>query len=129
MNRESIELRIDELNVQRKVLIRKARDLKKRIDRVDGRIEEMWHWLESHEEKGEFGYRSLEDGVRVMQVPKFKTQEEIQRALEGKEAAIGGVEKKVTLQAREQRAREDAQRAINVLDGNSPYEEEEDETE
>jgi len=124
MNRESIELRIDELNVQRKVLIKKAKDLKKRIDRVDGQIEEMWHWYNSHEEKGEFGYRTLEEGVRVMKVPKFKTQEEMQKALEGKEAAIGGLEKKITLQAREARARDDAQRAINVLDGNSPVEDE-----
>ena len=124
MNRESIELRIDELNVQRKVLIRKALDIKKRIHEVDGRIAERWDELEAYEEKGEFGYRSLENGVRVMKVPEYKTQAEIQQALEGKEAAIGGVEKKVTLQAREARASEDAQRAINVLDGNSPFEEE-----
>jgi hypothetical protein len=122
MNRESIELRIDELNVQRKVLVKKALDLKKRIHEVDGRIAERWDELNSWKERGEYGYRTLEEGVRVMKVPKFKTQEEMQQALEGKEAAIGGVEKKATLQAREARAREDAQRAINVLDGNSPIE-------
>lgn len=125
MNRESIELRIDELNVQKKTLVKKALDLKKRIEHIDGAIDEMWKWHESWEEKGEYGYRTLEDGVRVMKVPKFKTQEEMQQALEGKEAAIGGVDKKFTMRARESRARADGQQAVDVLDGKSPFYEEE----
>jgi len=121
MNKESIELRIDELNVQRKVLIRKALDLKKRIERVDGAIEEMWNWHKAWKEVGEYGHRALEGDVRVMKVPRFRTQAEMQNALEGKEAAIGGVDKKFTLQARESRARFDAQLAVDVLDGKSPF--------
>ena len=121
MNRESIELRIDELNIRKRVLIKKALDLKKQIERVDGRIEEMWEWLDSWKEKGEYGHRTLENGVRVMKVPTFKTQEEMQKALSGKPQAIGGASEKETLRAREGRARGDGQQAVNVLSGMSPY--------
>jgi len=124
VNRESIELRIDELNVQKKVLIRKALDLKKRIERTEGAIAEMWEWHKSWKDVGEYGYRSLEGGTRVLKVPQFKTQQEMQAALEGKETAIGGIDKKFVVRARENRARHDAQQAVDVLDGKSPYEEE-----
>lgn len=121
MNRESIELRIDELNIRKKVLIKKALDLKRQIHKVDGRIEEMWEWLDSWKEKGEYGVRTLEGGVKVLKVPTFKTQAELQRALSGEPQAIGGASEKETLQARESRARFDAQQAVDVLSGQSPY--------
>jgi len=123
VNRESIELRIDELNIRKKVLIKKALDLKKQIERVDGRIEEMWEWLDSWKEKGEYGHRKLEGGVRVMKVPTFKTQEEMQRALSGKAEALGEIDEMTILDARESRARFDAQRAVDILSGQSPYDE------
>ena len=124
MNLESIELRIDELNIRKKVLIKKALDLRKQIREVDGRIAEMWEWHDSWQEKGEYGHRKLEGGVKVMQVPTFKTQEEMQRALSGKPQAIGGADEKETTRAREARARFDAQQAVDVLSGQSPYDDE-----
>ena len=126
MNRESIELRIDELNIKKKVLVEKAIGLRKQINETDGAIKEMWGWLNSWKEKGEFGYRTLEDGVKVMQLPKFQTQDEIQRALSGKPQAIGGASEKETVRAREGRARFDAQQAVDILSGQSPYDEEAD---
>ena len=126
MNRESIELRIDELNVRKKVLLMKYKDLKNEITKVEGRIEEMWDQLEAWQDKGGYGHRSVEGDVRVMKVPKFKTMDEMQSALEGKPAAKGGFDEKTTLRAREARARFDAQQAVDVLDGNSPYNEDED---
>lgn len=121
MNRESIELRIDELNIRKKVLIKKALGLRKQIREVDGRIAEMWEWLDSWREKGEYGHRKLEGGVRVMQVPTFKTQEEIQRALSGKAEALGEIDEMTVLDARESRAKFDAQQAVNILSGQSPF--------
>lgn len=123
MNRESIELRIDELNIRKKVLIRKALDLRKQVREVDGRIAEMWEWLDAWKEKGEYGHRKLEGGVRVMQVPTFKTQEEMERALSGKAEALGELDEMTILDARESRAKFDAQQAVNILSGQSPYDE------
>lgn len=125
MNRESIEIRIDELNIRKKTLEKKLRDLKKDIARVDGRIEEMWDWLEGWKEKGGYGHRTLEEGVRVLKVPEFKTQAEMERALSGKPQAIGGLDEKVAIQSRESRSRHDAQQAVDVLSGQSPYDEDE----
>jgi len=126
VNRESIELRIDELNIRKAVLTRKLRALEKQIEHVEGRIEEMWEWLDSWKEKGEYGVRALEGGVKVMKLPEFKTQAEIQRALSGEPQAVGGASEKETLQAREARGRHDAQEAVNVLSGQSPYDEDDD---
>lgn len=126
MNRESIELRIDELNIRKKVLIKKAFGLRKQIREVDGRIAEMWEWLDAWKEKGEYGHRKLEGGVRVMQVPTFKTQEEMQRALSGKAEALGEIDEMTILDARESRAKFDAQQAVNILSGQSPFDDDAD---
>lgn len=126
MNRESIELRIDELNIRKKVLIKKALDLRKQIREVDGRIAEMWEWHDSWREKGEYGHRKLEGGVRVMQVPTFKTQEEMQRALSGKAEALGEIDERTILDARESRAKFDAQQAVDILSGQSPFDDDAD---
>jgi len=121
MNRESIELRIDELVLRKNVLIQKKQDLEKQIERVNGRIEEMWDWHASWTDKGDYGHRTLEDGVRVMKVPKFKTQDEMQRALEGKGMGIGETSEEEVLDAREARARKDGQIHVDLLNNNSPY--------
>jgi len=126
VNLESIELRIDELNIRKKVLIKKALDLRKQIREVDGRIAEMWEWLDSWKEKGDYGHRKLEGGVRVMQVPKFKTQEEMQRALSGKAEALGELDEMVIRDIREHRASSDAQQAVNILSGQSPFDDDAD---
>lgn len=125
MNRESIELRLDELNIRKKVLEKKLRDLQRDIAKTDGRIEEMWEQLDAWKDKGGYGHRTLENGVRVLNVPKFKTQAEMERALSGKPQAIGGLEEKDAIRAREARSRSDAQQAIDVLSGQSPYDEDE----
>ena len=126
MNLESIELRIDELNIRKKVLIKKALDLRKQIREVDGRIAEMWEWHDGWKEKGDYGHRKLEGGVRVMQVPKFKTQEEMQRALSGKAEALGELDEMVIRDIREHRASPDAQQAVNILSGQSPFDDDAD---
>ena len=84
----------------------------------------VWDWHKSWVDKGDYGYRSLEDGVRVMKVPKFKTQAEMERALSGKPAAVGNADEKETIRAREARSRFDAQQAINILSDQSPFGEE-----
>lgn len=126
MNRESLELRVDELNIRKKVLIKKALALKKQIAHVDGRIEEIWEWLDSWREKGEYGHRKLEGGVRVMKVPTFKTQEEMQRALSGKAEALGELDEMTIRDARESRAKFDAQQAVDILSGQSPFDDDAD---
>lgn len=126
MNKESIATRIDELNVRRRVTERKIRDLKEKLLRIEGRIEEMWDWHDAHRDTGEYGYQGLEGGVRVMKVPKFKTQEEMVRALSGEPAAIDKAGEAATIQAREARARLDGQKLVDNLSGNSPFDEDED---
>jgi len=121
MNRESIELRIDELVLRKNVLLQKKQDLEKRILKVEGRIEERWDELEAWKDKGEYGHRTIEDGVRVMKVPKFKTHDEMQRALEGKGMGIGETSEGEVLEAREARARKDGQIHVDLLNNNSPY--------
>ena len=126
VNRESIEARIDELNLRKKVTKQKIRDLEKQLERVEGRIEEMWNWHDIHRDTGEYGHHSLEGGVRVLKVPKFKAQEEMERALSGEPAAIDRADEKETIRAREARARLDGQQLIDNLDGNSPLDKRED---
>jgi hypothetical protein len=122
MNRETIEIRIDELEIRKKALIKKRKDLEREIARVEGRIEERWDELNSWRDKGEYGHRTLEGGTRVMKLPEFKTQAEMGRALSGEPFAIGDADEGEVTRARESRARFDAQQAVDILDGKSPYE-------
>ena len=75
MNKESIEVRIDELTLRKRVTERKIRDLERQLERIEGRIEERWDEYNTHKDTGEYGHQGLEGGVRVLKVPKFLTHE------------------------------------------------------
>ena len=126
MNKESIEARIDELTIRKRVTKRKLGDLERQLERIEGRLEERWDEFNTHKDTGEYGHQTLEGGVRVLKVPKFKTQEEMERALSGEPAAIDKAGEAATIQAREARARLDGQKLVDNLSGNSPFDEDED---
>jgi hypothetical protein len=128
MNLESLEYRVDELEYQKLQIAKQIRQLEFEKDKIRGKLEEVWDMIDGYKEKNEYGYSTLEGGVKVLKLPQIGSDKGIADALGGKVAAEGGYDLETTRKYRKQRHREDAQMAANVMDGMNPDTSEEDES-
>ena len=97
------------------------------ILRTEGRVLEMEDWLESYDEDPRYGTMIRnEEGIRVPKLPTFGNRQVLKERLENPEAEPNtGLGPDDIRRAREYRAKTDAQESIWVMDGRSPYIDEE----
>jgi hypothetical protein len=120
MNLESLEYRVDELEYQKLIITKKIAQLEFEKDKIRGKLEEVWDMIDGYKEKNEYGYATLEGGVRVLKLPVIGSEKGIEEALSGKVVAGGGEDLETTRKHRKKKHRDDAQMAANVMDGMNP---------
>ena len=120
MNMESLEYRVDDLEYQRLQVTKEIKLLEQKKERIRGKLEEVWAMIDGYKEKNEYGYSTLEGDVRVLKLPTIGSDLGIHEALKGELRAGEGESLKEVKAFRLQKHKDDAQMAVNVMDGMSP---------
>ena len=126
MNMESLEYRVDDLEYQRLQITKEIKLLEQKKERIRGKLEEVWAMIDGYKEKNEYGYSTLEGDVRVLKLPTIGSDLGIEEALQGELRAGEGESLKEVKAFRLQKHKDDAQMAVNVMDGMSPETDEDD---
>ena len=125
MDSDTIEFRIQELEHE----IKRARDekdkLDKRITEIRGAIAEMWRWHDTVKDAHGYGRTTFDGKVRVLKLPELGSPELIKDAIENRGTAIDGEDEELAAKVRMDRAQHESKRLLKLMDGVSPFVEDE----
>ncbi len=123
---DTIEGRIEELEHERLRLSKKMEALETRRVEISGALTEMWKWLDTVKGSEGYGQTTWDGKVKVLKLPEFGSPTAIKEHIEKRGLAIDGEDEELVKKIRGQKARERSKRAIHIMDGQSPFIEEED---
>ena len=121
MNSDVIEWRIEELEHERIRLAKDIGKLETRRVEIRGAITEMWKWLDTVKGAEGYGNTTFDGKAKVLKLPVFGTAEAIRDAIENRGLAVDGEDQELVKEIRTAKARERSKRAIKIMDGKSPF--------
>ena len=121
MNSDVIEWRIEELEHERLRLSKEIEKIETRRVEIRGGIAEMWKWLDTVKGAEGYGNTTFDGKAKVLKLPVFGTPAAIKEAIETRDTAIDGEDEELVKEIRTVKARERSQRAIDIMDGKSPF--------
>ena len=123
---DTLERRIEELEHERLRLAKEMENLETRRVEIRGAITEMWKWLDTVKDAEGYGQTTWDGKAKVLKLPEFGSPAAVREAIENRGLAIDGEDEELVKKIRGQKARERSKRAIHIMDGQSPFIEEED---
>ena len=126
MNPDIIEFRIDELEHERRRLNSEIDKLEERRKEIRGAIKEMWKWHESVKDAGGYGQITFDGKSKVLKLPTLGSPAAIKDAIDNRGTAIDGEDEELAGKVRMDKAQHESKKLINLMDGKSPFIEEED---
>ena len=126
MNPDIIEFRIEELEHERLRLADEIDKLDERRKEIRGAIKEMWKWHDSVKDAGGYGQTTFDGKSKIMKLTTLGSPEAIKDAIENRGTAIDGEDEELAGKIRMDKAQHESKKLINLMDGKSPFIEEED---
>ena len=126
MDADIIEFRIEELEHERKRLNEEIEKLEERRKEIRGGIAELWKWLDTVKDAQGYGQTTFDGKSKVMKLPTLGSPEAIKDAIKNRGTAIDGEDEKLAGEVRMDKAQHESAKLIRLMDGKSPFVEEED---
>ena len=126
MNPDIIEFRIEELEHERLRLADEIDKMEERRREIRGAIKEMWKWHDTVKDAGGYGQMTFDGKSKVLKLPTLGSPEAIKDAIENRGTAIDGEDEELAGKVRMDKAQHESKKLINLMDGKSPFVEEED---
>ena len=126
MNPDIIEFRIEELEHERLRLADEIDKMEERRREIRGAITEMWKWHDTVKDAEGYGQTTFDGKSKVLKLPTLGSPEAIKDAIENRGTAIGGEDEELAGKVRMDKAQHESKKLINLMDGKSPFVEEED---
>ena len=123
MNPDIIEFRIDELEHEILRVQDEIDKLEKRKIEIKGAIREMWKWHDTEKDATGYGQITFDGKSKVLKLPVLGSPEAISDAIRNRGTAIDGEDEDLVRKIRTEKMRDRSQRAIKIMDGKSPEEE------
>ena len=120
MDSDVIEYRIEELEHERNRLQTEIDKLEERRKEIRGAITEMWKWHDTVKDAQGYGRTTFDGKSKVLKLPTLGSPELIKDAIEDRETAIDGEDKRLAGEIRLDRARHETKKLIRMMDGQSP---------
>ena len=126
MDADIIEFRIEELEHERKRLNEEIGKLEERRKEIRGGIAELWKWLDTVKDAQGYGQITFDGKSKVLKLPTLGSPAAIKDAIENRGTAIDGEDEKLAGEVRMDKAQHESAKLIHLMDGKSPFVEEED---